>query len=50
MTTIIEAIAAVTAAALREIGADVGSDEIVRLIQQPNKPGFGQFAVPIFQF
>ncbi len=50
MIAIIEAIADATASALRKIGVEVGSNEIARLIQQPQKPGFGQFAIPLFQF
>lgn len=48
MSSIFGNIAAATAEALGRLDLEIRADEIGRLIQLPDKPGFGHFAVPLF--
>jgi arginyl-tRNA synthetase len=50
MNNIFDDIAAATAQALDRLDLEISATEIRRLIQLPAKPGFGQFAVPLFGF
>ena len=50
MNNIFDDIAASTAEALGRFDLEISATEIRRLIQLPAKPGFGQFAVPLFGF
>jgi len=50
MSNVFDDITEATAAALAGIGAETSTDEIARLIELPTKPGFGQFAIPLFPF
>ncbi|MFC1475664.1 arginine--tRNA ligase [Candidatus Zixiibacteriota bacterium] len=50
MNNIFDDIAASTAEALSRLDLEVSAAEIRRLIQLPTKPGFGQFAIPLFGF
>jgi len=50
MENIFDDIAVSTALALGKLGLAVPAEEIGRLIQFPSKPGFGQFAIPLFGF
>jgi len=50
MKSIFDDIAEATAEALISLGLETSPEEIRRQIQLPDKPGFGDFAVPLFGF